>query len=339
MTDRTKKWIRRGLTWVLAIAALTFVIRMVPFRDRCNAAGECEAGLFTTLGQASPAALVGLFAAYMVGTVAWAARWRALLGIAGIHVPLFRVWRVTLEAQAGGILLPGGVAGDALRFAYVRQVAPEADLGKIAASILADRVVGLVTLCGLAALSGVAFGVEGLGKALPVLAAIPAGAVGAWFVLRARAVRDLEIFRAGLLGRLARPVLEYANAENGPSALMRGFVLSVGVSAIQLLVVRGFVGALHAQPTREAWVFVGTTLAMMVAAIPAVPGAWGTADAAYVLFFGKAGIAPSVAAAACLLYRIYWYASGLLGAGLALTRRDAVASAPAPGAERPTVQR
>lgn len=318
----TKTWLRRLATWAIALAAIAFVVNVVPFRDRCNAAGECEPGLATSLGQASALAIAGLLVLYLASTVVWAARWRALLGVAGVHLPLLKVWRVTLEAQAGGIMLPGGVAGDALRLAYVRSAAPEAELGKIAASIVADRVVGLVTLALLATAAGLGFGVEGLGQAMPVLAAIPVGAVIGWLVLRMDAVRSLRILREGLIARLAKPILEYANAENGPSALARGFVLSIVVSGAQLVIIRALVAALHGEPAREAWIFVGTTLSFIVSAIPALPGAWGTADAAYVLFFGKAGVAASVAAATCLLYRIFWYASGLLGAGLALTRRD-----------------
>jgi uncharacterized membrane protein YbhN (UPF0104 family) len=98
--------------------------------------------------------------------------------------------------------------------------------------------------------------------------------------------------------------------------------LSVLVSIVQLLVVRGFVAALGAHPQHEAWVFVGTTFSMMVGALPALPGAWGTADAAYVLFLTRSGIAAGVAAAACLLYRTFWYTSAVMGAVLALGRRS-----------------
>jgi glycosyltransferase 2 family protein len=314
-------WLKRIFTWALAATALAFVARVVPFRDQCTAAG-CEPGLWTTLRSATAPAVAGLFVAYLLGTLIWAARWRALLGVAGVDLPLLRVWRVTLEAQAGGILLPGGVGGDALRVAYVRNAAPGADLAKVIASILADRVVGLVTLSGLATVAALGFGVADLGQALPVLAAIPVAAVLGWLALRNPRVAGAAFFKQGLGARFAKPLLEYASAPGGPAALRRGLVLSLGVSTVQLLIVRGFVAALGAHPEREAWIFVGTTLSMMVGAVPALPGAWGTADAAYVFFLTRAGIASSVAAAACLLYRSFWYATGLIGALLALGRRS-----------------
>jgi len=304
----------------VAVVALAFVIYVVPVRDRCTAAG-CEPGLLTTLRSANAPLLVGLFGLYMAGSLAWAARWRALLGLADVRVPLLSAWRITLEAQAGGILLPGGVAGDALRVTYVKSRSKDADLAKVVASVFADRVVGLVTLAGLATAAALSMGGSDLGAFLHVVAAIPLLAALGWIVVRRPGLAAHPLFSRGILARAVKPMLEYAGAKEGPRALARGVLFSLLVSLAQLMVVRGLVAALGVEPSREAWVYVGTTLGMMVAALPLAPGAWGTADAAYVFFLGQAGVPPSVALSACLLYRVYWYASGVLGAALALARR------------------
>ncbi|MCL2725629.1 MAG: flippase-like domain-containing protein [Polyangiaceae bacterium] len=315
-----RAWPRHVAVWAIAIVAIAFVAWVVPIRDRCTATG-CEAGLITTMRTTNSAALIGLFAVYLLGTLAWAARWRALLGIANVRLSLMQVWRVTLEAQAGGIVLPGGVAGDALRFAYAKGAAPNADLAKIAASIMADRVVGLVTLAGLATAAALGFGADRLGAALPVLAAIPVASIIGWLVLRRPELARARFVQRGIGARVIKPLLEYASAKGGGLVLVRGLVLSLLVSGVQLLVVRGLVAAMSVQPTHEAWMYVGTTLGMIVAAVPALPGAWGTADAAYIFFLGRAGVPAPAAAAACLLYRVFWYACGVLGALLALARR------------------
>jgi len=316
-SPRRASWTRSALKAVIAVLALAFVVWVVPLRDRCTAAG-CEPGLLTTLRTANVPLLVALFAFYMAGTLAWAARWRALLGLAGVRVPLFAAWRITLEAQAGGILLPGGVAGDALRVTFVKARAPEADTAKIVASVFADRVVGLVTLASIATVAALTTGGRDLGAFLYVIAAIPCVAAVGWLVLRRPGLASRPIFSRGVLARVVRPMLEYAGAEEGPRALVRGVLLSLLVSLVQLLVVRGLVAALGVHPTREAWVYVGTTLGMIVAAVPLAPGAWGTADAAYVFFLAQAGVPAPVALSVCLVYRCYWYASGVIGASLAL---------------------
>jgi uncharacterized membrane protein YbhN (UPF0104 family) len=318
--------LKQVLVWVVAIAAIAFVLVTVPFHDRCTDAG-CTPGLLTTLRSMSVPYLVPLFAIYLGSTLVWAARWRSLLGIAGVDVPLLRVWSVTLESQAGGILLPGGIAGDTLRVAYVRSARPSARLSGILASVFADRLVGLVSLCALATVSALALGTAGVERALPFVASIPIGAAGAWVLLRTPRIQALPFLRRGPLARIVEPVLEYAGAESGPSALRRGLGLSVLVSLAQLVVVRGLLAALGVQPTNEAWVFVGGTFAMMVGAVPALPGAWGTADMAYVLFLSRAGVPGGAAAAVCLLYRMFWYGTGLLGALLSLRGRSRMVAA------------
>ena len=301
------------------MAALGFVAYAVPLRDRCGPAG-CEPGLLTTLRTANVPALLALFGVYLFGTLAWAARWRALLGLAEVRLSLVEVWRVTLEAQAGGILLPGGVGGDALRVAYVKSRAPEAAVSKVIASTLADRVVGLSTLAGVASVAAVSFGARGLGPYLPVLAAIPVASVVGVLVLRQPRLAQAG-FMSGRVGtRFLRPLLEYAIARGGPRALLRGVLLSLVVSAVQLAVVRGILAAIGAHPDREAEVYVGTTLAMIVAALPALPGGWGTADAAYVFFLASAGVPAPAAVATCLIYRVFWYSTGICGAVAAVSR-------------------
>ncbi|HSO37325.1 MAG TPA: lysylphosphatidylglycerol synthase transmembrane domain-containing protein [Labilithrix sp.] len=312
-------WLRRAATTFVAVAALVFVVWMVPFKDRCTADG-CEPGLFTTLSRTNAPLLAALFGVYLLGTLAWAARWRALLGLAEVKLSLLDTWRITLEAQAGGILLPGGIAGDALRVAHVHARAPEVVLPKVFASLLADRIIGLVTLATLAALAGLVFPGTKRDTAL-LLAAIPVASLLGWLVVRRPAVARSRFLTGSKLGtRLVQPILEYAASERGPRAMGKGLLLSLLVSGTQLLVVRGIIAALGVTPEHEALVYVGTTFGMMVAALPMAPGSWGTADAAYVFFLGQAGVPAPAAAAVCLLYRVFWYASGVVGAGSALAR-------------------
>jgi uncharacterized membrane protein YbhN (UPF0104 family) len=67
-------------------------------------------------------------------------------------------------------------------------------------------------------------------------------------------------------------------------------------------------------------------MAFFIAVFPALPGGWGTSDAAFVVFFGKAGLAASAALAVSLLYRLFWYSSGGVGAVLYLLRQHGTAA-------------
>jgi uncharacterized membrane protein YbhN (UPF0104 family) len=383
----TVSWRKRAFAWGLALAALAFVASVVPIRDHCEdpaapaaiaqtkaaqvpvshdksgcvlhrpegdarlPAAECARlacvpGLVSTLKGARVGMLLGLCALYFFATFAWAARWRALLTLAKVPITLLEAWRITLEAQAGGIILPGGIGGDALRVGFVAQKG--ASLPTVIAAVLLDRATGLVTLAGLAAVfSAVTLGGGSVPALLLVLASIPVAFVVGLLLLRWKPLARAPFLVEGRLAPLARPVLAYVGEPGAPRAILTGVAISLVVSGIQLATIRGFVVALGKVPTSEVWVYVGATMSFIVGAIPALPGGWGTSDAAFVVFFDKAGLAPSIALGVSLLYRLFWYASGAVGAVLYLLRQHASAispepallgpdGAPAPGPERST---
>lgn len=328
MSEGKKRFdLKRAFRWIISVVAVAFIVWMLPIRDRCNAAGVCEDGLLTTFKHARVSLVAAFFGVYLASTLVWSARWRALLRLADVPLGFFGAWRVTIEAQAGGVLLPGGVGGDALRVAYVKEQVPEANLTKVAASILADRLIGLVTLALLALGLGLAFNPgKDVRLVMPLLGGIQIGAIATWIVLRSMSksprLRGLSFMRGKIGTRLVLPLLEFASSDAATPVMIRGLLLSLLVSACQLLVVRGLVAALGVTPTSEAWLVVGTSFAMIVGAIPAAPGGWGTAEAAYVFFLGRAGVPAPAAAAVCVLYRLMWYATGSIGAVSALARAD-----------------
>jgi uncharacterized membrane protein YbhN (UPF0104 family) len=350
------------LPWALAAAALSFVGWMIPVRDRCwdprapesthvavsrsqsgcllhlrsgdvsvNAGQcaelQCEPGIVSTLAHARVGILTALLSVYVLGTLAWAARWRALLAVAGIDLPLPKVWRIAIEAQAGGILLPGGVGGDALRIASVvaRPTVPgeaRAPASIVVASVLLDRAVGLSLVAAVAALMGVASGGVHAGPLVAVLAAIPVAVLLGLVGLRQAPSTWIARLSKGRGGGITGPVLAYLRDPRAPRAIATAAALGVVVAVVQFVVIRGIVFALGAVPIEEKWIYVGTAMAFIVGIIPALPGAWGTADATYVFFFGLGGIGSGVALATSMLFRLFWYLLGVGGAFLHVARRS-----------------
>jgi uncharacterized membrane protein YbhN (UPF0104 family) len=108
------------------------------------------------------------------------------------------------------------------------------------------------------------------------------------------------------------------------------------VAGVQFATIRGLIFAFGATVTAETWVYVGTAMVFVVGAIPALPGAWGTADVAYVFFLGLAGVSAGTALGVSLMYRLFWYVSAVVGALLYLVRArdlDELGAAPSPGLE------
>lgn len=362
--------VARLLSWGLALVAIAFVWWMTPVRDRCwdarvpnsthvsvtrDALGcvlhvpsgevaiqaeecaklKCEPGLLSTFGRARFVIVGGLFGLYVLATLAWAARWRALMSFAGIDLSLMQVWRITIEAQAGGILLPGGIGGDALRIAAVaaRPTRPgeaRAPVSIVVASVLLDRAVGLALIAGIAASVGFASGGISSGPLVGLLAAIPVAILAGLVCLRHAPILRIRRMSQGRIGRVAGPVLAYVRDPRAPRAIATSAGLGFVVSGANLAIIRGLVLALGAEPTTEKWIYVGTAMAFIVAVIPALPGGWGTVDAAYVFFFGLAGLGSGVALGVCLLFRLFWYVLAVAGALLyaSRVRRGTLARAP-----------
>jgi len=349
------------------VCALAFVAWAVPVRDRCwdesapshtqvsvsrEAAGcvlhlksgdvtidasecaklRCEPGLASTMKHAKLGIIAALLLLYVAGTAAWAVRWRLLLGLADIDLPLLEVWRITIEAQAGGVLLPGGVGGDALRIAWItsrptRHGGP-APLSIVAAAVLLDRAVGLTLIATVAVALGAMFGGMGGGPLVWALTALPVGIVAGLMILRAAPVERLPLLSRGSVSRALAPVLAYVRDPRAPRAIALAGAVSAFIAAAQFVILRGLVFGLGATPSAEKWVYVGTAMAFIVGAVPALPGGWGTADAAYVFFFGRAGLAPAISLAVCLLYRLFWYVLAVVGALLYASRRRPAGEAP-----------
>ncbi|MDP9148764.1 MAG: flippase-like domain-containing protein [Myxococcota bacterium] len=291
---------------------------------------KCEPGIASTLAHTDLGALAFLFVLYMLGTLAWSARWRALLHFAGADMRLGQVWRISTEAQAGGILLPGGIGGDALRVALAvswmnprRSSSEPSPMPLVVASVLLDRAIGLAVIAAVAATVGFAGGGLQPGRLTVALAAIPVGFVAGLLALRGARLDRLAWLVEGRTGQVTKPLLEYVRDPRAPRAIAIAAALSLVVAGIQFVTIRGLVYALGATPTAEKWVYVGSAMAFVIGALPGLPGGWGTADAAYVFFLAWAGLPASVALAVCLLYRLFWYLLAMAGAVLHVTRRHA----------------
>jgi uncharacterized membrane protein YbhN (UPF0104 family) len=168
---------------------------------------------------------------------------------------------------------------------------------------------------------GVASGGVTAGPLVVVLGAIPFGVLLGLFVLRRAPAGLIERLSKGKVGGVVGPVLTYLRDPRAPRAIAWAAAYSLAVAAANFIVIRGLVLALGSTPVEEKWVYVGTAMAFIVAVVPTLPGAWGTADAAYVFFFARGGISSGVALAVCLLYRLFWYLSGVVGAILTVGRR------------------
>lgn len=132
--------------------------------------------------------------------------------------------------------------------------------------------------------------------------------------------------RHGVRGGL-RGALGYVRDRTAGAALLEALVISLVLSATQLGVVRVLISAFGVAPSDEGWFVAVVAFGFLAGAVPALPGGWGTSDAVVVHLAPRAGVPPSVMLSVWVVYRLFWYAVAIVGAVLALSRRDPVRSA------------
>ena len=181
--------------------------------------------------------LAALLAGLAYPLQAW--RWQLLLRAQGFALPARWVHGVFWIGQFYNSFLPGGVAGDAVRFGYLWREHPDRKAAA-AASLIADRLLGLGALLALATLAlGMHLALAGGGAELRALLTASTIAFGlllaaGWSVTR---TRWWEPFSARLLGTGPAAALHDAAVALGrrPATLAMATLLSVAVWLVDFI--------------------------------------------------------------------------------------------------------
>lgn len=141
MDARTRSLLLFALKVIVATVLITWLVRSGALDMRAL-------GLLFSKPELLVANL-GLFAA---GTFLGAMRWRALLLLAGVRLPILRVLQLHLSALFFNVVIPGNVGGDVVKALYVaRDSAPEKRT-TILLIVFIDRLMGLAGLVTVATL-------------------------------------------------------------------------------------------------------------------------------------------------------------------------------------------
>ncbi len=231
------------------------------------------------------------FAATIVLTagdrVLMALKWLLLLTTRGIHVSAWLAIRAYFSASFVGLFLPVTIGADAMRVLALRAHGA----AEIAASIVVERVLGLVAVASVAVAGCLLLALatnEPLGSMVPIVLglAVTAGAalglslpIAARLASRARGVPPL-------VGKIATA---YARYRDHPPALVAFYGLSVVESLVPAFI--NYTSALAIGVTVPLEVFVITVpLALAVARLPISLGGFGVQEASFVYLAGLLGV-------------------------------------------------
>ena len=283
------------------------------------------------------------FGVYMVALVATFVRWWVLVRAQGVPLPLRVAVRLGFIGNLFNLVIPGAVGGDVIKAAYLYRLVQPRERTRALASMVIDRLIGLLGLFLLAAAMG-ALAWRGSGPEARRLIAV------SWAFAAIGSAGLALLFTPALYGPLARlvagrPRLEAIVAEldvMGATYRARiGTVLAMLVmaSCIHSLYVGSFYAVSlalfggRAPGLTEHLIVV--PLVLFTTAVPLPFGALGLTETVSGQLFAL--VHHPGGAVAMMGFRVVMYAAGLVCAGVYLANivqvRDLSAGAPAPAQE------
>lgn len=287
-----------------------------------------RAGFATSLRRID-GGLAGLGAmGFGVSLLIVAVRWRMLLAIQEVHIPLWEAVRLTFLGQFFNAIVPGTVGGDLVKAYYVARHTPKK--AAVLVSVFADRLLGLVEMALMA--SGMLSMIFLLGLAEdPEALWLPAVCVGAVLLVVAAALAFLLSRRFRGVFRLEKiyrrlPISHHIAAAGDAAALYRrrlgSLVKAVLITFVSHLAFVGFVcliGKSLALQTPWYSYFVFVPLIYIIGAVPLTPGGVGWVENWYLEFFQSPQCGASQILVLALLARLIPILWGLPGAVVAVT--------------------
>jgi uncharacterized protein (TIRG00374 family) len=280
------------------------------------------ADLWSDLASASPLLLAAGVLLYGAAVLVTVVRWRLLLAVQGIEVPLWALARLTLIGVFFNLAIPGAVSGDLIKMGYITARAGERKAESVL-TILVDRIIGILglfivatisILCALPLLAGLEARYRPLQLAAATVALGSCGGVLGVLLVEFRAVLVRQpgiawlvglgnrLLPAALSALATRLVTALELYRNNRVTIVKAILLAVavhGLLAVDLFVLGRALGenALGLQHY-----VITTSVSNAVASIPLTPGGVGTRDktaAAFLSAFkaqpaSKAGSIPVV---------------------------------------------
>ena len=314
--DRRRTIILGVLKFLVSLVAFWLVLRAVDFHD-----------ILRQFEAADPTWMAFAFVALIVHFVLVVWRWDYVLDrFYGLRLGARRLSLVFGLGEVLGPALPSFVGMDVVRTLALAGAAP---LITIAKAVTVDRVIGLVALLVMIALSVPFFAVlVSSGPLLLVVAAIGIGGLIAYFIglqtgpILAR-VPALGSGLVKLLGEMRR-----VSYDGRAMAVLILSGLAVHVSSVLIFwcAARMLGGALGVVPC-----LLIMPTAMLIASAPISLGGWGVREGALVTGFALVGADPENVVAASICFGLSGIVSGAIGiAAWPLLPRAAVTEAPAP---------
>lgn len=256
-------------------------------------------------------------AAYFVVNAICAWRWQLLLAARGIKSGYWTLLRYFLNGLFFGNFLPTTVGGDLAR-AYL--VADDCkSKSEALASVLVDRFIGLfgVIITGIAGLILVAKGGQEIGLLKGMLIGIAAALLFVILFLNKSLVKKFRwLFKLPLMQKVEHHLIDFYHAIYAYRTHKREVFLALFLSLMVqvFVVITAYLIALSLGIGISVIpFFLYMPVIAAVSMIPLSINGWGLQEGAFIVFFGRAGIAQPLALSLGFLYHLVAVGISLLG--------------------------
>ena len=258
---------------------------------------------------------IGLAFALLMGSlVVTALRWEIFLRSLDVELAPGPTMRLTFVGAFFNAFLPTGVGGDAYKAMRVR--GPGVPLSKTLASVVLDRIAGIVSLAAMALVAVIARLAAGdPGPVVPIAALISLGILAAAGGLVAFGEKIVQPGRSTWLGlrpRLQRTARALTEAGTHPRAARWGILWGV---ATQVLGIAGHLAMARALSLRVALtaLTLGLLIATVAATAPITINGLGFREGAWVWVLGLYGVGGERAFAYALLILAVFLGTSAIG--------------------------
>ena len=267
--------------------------------------------LLARIMSVSPWLWIGVFAVFLLGHAAAAAKWRLLIGV---DTPYLRALQAHYAGLAANIALPGVAGGDLVRAAIVMKGSNKKTA--LALGSLADRLIDTSALLIIAAFGALWLGARsGVDQTALAVAGVFVVISGAAAIALLRPVASMLRAKApggksgAIIGDVASTLDDLAGRR---SALFLCVALSIAIQ-LTFAIMNGLIATnIGAGTSLASWIFAWP-LAKLIATLPLSFGGLGVREASIAGLMTPMGYEASSVIAASLIWQSVLYAGGATG--------------------------
>ena len=295
--------LNRWAPWALMAIVVALMVHFIDWHATLAAFNDLEV-----------TAVVLTAVLYLLDRFSMAYKWNILLRARGCWISHWAAFRIYLASGFVGYVIPASVGSDVFRAARLSLAGRSAS--KVSATIVLERVLGLLAILTLSSVGLVLVVLGGRGDLLPLMSAVLAALfVGTVLTGMSMSRRLYQILRRatdrfagnwGATGKIVKMLhalhLEYVSLSQGIRPLLLFFVLSIVNQLIQALMFVPVLVSLGANVDLLELMAVLPLSKAFIQFMP-VPAGIGVAEGAQVVALSLAHVAPSQALVVALVLR------------------------------------